>query len=364
MRRLLRRPRSGADGGGGGGGGGARRGGASGGEGGRQAADAGARGGGGGGGGEGGGEVVDGGAAQGHREAARAELELDKYAEAFAAAGYDDAKLKEVAEEVDDDRSEGGAGAAAVDAMIAAVGVKGGSAVKLKRRMMAPPGKGGGRGGGGGGGGAAEAAAAAAAAAGRAARKGGGRGGSRPASAAPAGKESKGKPKETVHFHSARRLFAHTRMTRTPDRRETSDVVIVHLELGVVVAARLARVVDAARRDRRAAEDHQAGERSSRWRRGPAAACTRWRGTPRTLASDSGVCLFLSSQSTLAPISVAPKHSSTSRTLQYQLRHLLHLAVEGVLEEQIHLLAGLALRHFSFFFRSCSGRNGRRPPPR
>ena len=57
-----------------------------------------------------------------------AELELDKYAEAFAAAGYDDAKLKEVAEEVDDDRSEGGAGAAAVDAMIAAVGVKGGSA--------------------------------------------------------------------------------------------------------------------------------------------------------------------------------------------------------------------------------------------
>ena len=82
-----------------------------------------------------------------------AELELDKYAEAFAAAGYDDAKLKEVAEEVDEDRSEGGAGAAAVDAMIAAVGVKGGSAVKLKRRMMAPPGKGGGRGGGGGGGG-------------------------------------------------------------------------------------------------------------------------------------------------------------------------------------------------------------------
>jgi len=65
-----------------------------------------------------------------------AELELDKYAEAFAAAGYDDAALRAVAEQVDEDRE--GAGAAAVEALIAATGVKGGSAVKLRRRLLDP----------------------------------------------------------------------------------------------------------------------------------------------------------------------------------------------------------------------------------
>ena len=65
-----------------------------------------------------------------------AELELDKYAEAFAAAGYDDARLRAVAEEVDEDRE--GEGTAAVEALIAATGVKGGSAVKLRRRLLDP----------------------------------------------------------------------------------------------------------------------------------------------------------------------------------------------------------------------------------
>eukprot|EP00964_Phaeocystis_antarctica_P010401 scaffold5726_cov72-Phaeocystis_antarctica.AAC.5 len=65
-----------------------------------------------------------------------AELELDKYAEAFAAAGYDDTRLRAVAEEVDEDRE--GEGTAAVEALIAATGVKGGSAVKLRRRLLDP----------------------------------------------------------------------------------------------------------------------------------------------------------------------------------------------------------------------------------
>ena len=68
-----------------------------------------------------------------------AELELDKYAEAFAAAGYDDARLRAVAEEVDEDRE--GEGTAAVEALIAATGVKGGSAVKLRRRLLDPKAK-------------------------------------------------------------------------------------------------------------------------------------------------------------------------------------------------------------------------------
>ena len=80
-----------------------------------------------------------------------AELELaDKYTAAFAAAGYDDAALAEVAEALDDDRE---AGTAALDEMIEAVGLRGGSAVKVRKRMLEPPKRGGGGGGGGKGGG-------------------------------------------------------------------------------------------------------------------------------------------------------------------------------------------------------------------
>ena len=74
-----------------------------------------------------------------------AELELEKYADAFASAGVDDAKLIEIAEVIDLDVDEGlnpseGEGAAAVEALITAVGVKGGSAVKLRRRLLDPQG--------------------------------------------------------------------------------------------------------------------------------------------------------------------------------------------------------------------------------
>ena len=81
------------------------------------------------------------------------ELELDKYAAAFESAGYDDARLADIAELIDMDMEEGGdaiaggEGAAAVEELIATVGVKGGSAVKLRRRLLDPAGgKGGGRG--------------------------------------------------------------------------------------------------------------------------------------------------------------------------------------------------------------------------
>ena len=85
-----------------------------------------------------------------------AELDLtDKYTAAFAAAGYDDAALLEIAQAIDDDRDEGTQeGAEALDAMIEAVGLRGGSAVKVRKRMLEPPKKGGGgkgRGGKGGG---------------------------------------------------------------------------------------------------------------------------------------------------------------------------------------------------------------------
>ena len=74
-----------------------------------------------------------------------AELDLDKYASAFEAAGVDDERLAEIATLVDEDRegeAEGcgssGDGAAAIDELIASVGIKGGSAVKLKRRLLDP----------------------------------------------------------------------------------------------------------------------------------------------------------------------------------------------------------------------------------
>jgi HrpA-like RNA helicase len=76
-----------------------------------------------------------------------AELELTKYAAAFASAGYDDAALLELAEVIDADREEGGSeGAEALDEMIAAVALKGGSAVKFRKRLLEPPPKGGGGG--------------------------------------------------------------------------------------------------------------------------------------------------------------------------------------------------------------------------
>ena len=46
-----------------------------------------------------------------------------------------------------------------------------------------------------------------------------------------------------VHFIQLGVFRTHSRSAHS-DRHKTSDVVIVHLELGVVVAARLARVVD------------------------------------------------------------------------------------------------------------------------
>lgn len=84
------------------------------------------------------------------------DLELQKYAMAFEEAGYDDSKLQEVAEIVDEDPK--GDGPVAVDEMIEAVGLKGGAAVKLRRFLLEPskngPGGGGeGKGGAGGRGG-------------------------------------------------------------------------------------------------------------------------------------------------------------------------------------------------------------------
>ena len=79
-----------------------------------------------------------------------AECELCKYAGAFAEAGYDDDRLGEVLDAVVDDRE--GEGTEAVEAMIAAVSLKGGSAVKLRRRLLEPPGRSGSKPGGAGGG--------------------------------------------------------------------------------------------------------------------------------------------------------------------------------------------------------------------
>ncbi|KOO28540.1 hypothetical protein Ctob_006238 [Chrysochromulina tobinii] len=61
-----------------------------------------------------------------------AELELaDRYAGAFAAAGYDNAALLRVAEAIDEGKADGtGEGLAALEKMIEAVGLRGGSAVK------------------------------------------------------------------------------------------------------------------------------------------------------------------------------------------------------------------------------------------
>ena len=63
-----------------------------------------------------------------------AELELsDKYADAFAAAGYDDERLRALCETIDEEGAE--EAAAEVDEMIAAVGLKGGSSIKVRRLL-------------------------------------------------------------------------------------------------------------------------------------------------------------------------------------------------------------------------------------
>jgi hypothetical protein len=84
-----------------------------------------------------------------------AELELaDRYAGAFAAAGYDNAALLRIAEAIDEGKADGtGEGLAALEKMIEAVGLRGGSAVKVRKRLTEPPKQGGARGGSGSGGG-------------------------------------------------------------------------------------------------------------------------------------------------------------------------------------------------------------------
>ena len=83
------------------------------------------------------------------------ELELtDRYAGAFAAAGYDNAALLRIAEGIDEGKADGtGEGLAALEKMIEAVGLRGGSAVKVRKRLTEPPKQGGARGGSGSGGG-------------------------------------------------------------------------------------------------------------------------------------------------------------------------------------------------------------------
>jgi len=65
-----------------------------------------------------------------------ADLELTQYADAFANAGYDDDRLREIAEVVDEDRD--GEGTGLIDTLIEETGLKGGSAVKLRRRLLEP----------------------------------------------------------------------------------------------------------------------------------------------------------------------------------------------------------------------------------
>ena len=93
-----------------------------------------------------------------------AELELaELYAAAFEKVGFDDAALAQLAQAVDDDdacsgdEGDGEGGAAAVDQLVADVGLRGGSAIKLRKRLLehrtfgkasAGTGGGGGRGGG------------------------------------------------------------------------------------------------------------------------------------------------------------------------------------------------------------------------
>ena len=79
-----------------------------------------------------------------------AELDISKYADAFASAGFGDSELMEIAECIDAEREEGGGseGSDNLERMMAAVGLRGGSAVKFRKRLLEPPGKGGGRGGG------------------------------------------------------------------------------------------------------------------------------------------------------------------------------------------------------------------------
>ena len=72
----------------------------------------------------------------------------------FNSAAFGDLELSDLAEAIDEDKQ--GEGAQAFEAMIALVGLKGGSVVKLKRRLFEhgsgqAAGKGGGSGGGGGG---------------------------------------------------------------------------------------------------------------------------------------------------------------------------------------------------------------------
>jgi len=65
-----------------------------------------------------------------------ADLELTQYADAFANAGYDDDRLREIADVVDEDRD--GEGTGLIDTLIEETGLKGGSAVKLRRRLLEP----------------------------------------------------------------------------------------------------------------------------------------------------------------------------------------------------------------------------------